>query len=144
MRSSRDFFFLQNNQIPQTISLVIKVLKLFSNLTNQVCQTRFCSLKSSEIQSSFSWKLIVSHSRVKHSSSIAKTPTQSKVETNFPNLSMFLVLWSDEVRSLVGKLSHRDSSSMELNLFTLDLAPTKSSSLHSICQIDKQFKNLAN
>ena len=31
------FFFLQNNQIPQTISLVIKVLKLFSNLTNQVC-----------------------------------------------------------------------------------------------------------
>ena len=44
--SLRGFFF-QNNQIPQTISLVRKVLKLFRNLTNRICKTRFCSLKSS-------------------------------------------------------------------------------------------------
>ena len=45
-------FFFQNNQIPQTISLVSKVLKLFSNLTNQVQRTRFCCAKSSVKMSS--------------------------------------------------------------------------------------------
>ena len=45
-------FFFQNNQIPQTISLVSKVLKLFSNLTNRVQRTRFCCAKSSVKRSS--------------------------------------------------------------------------------------------
>ena len=30
------FFFFLNNQIPQTILLVSKVLKLFNNLTNRI------------------------------------------------------------------------------------------------------------
>ena len=51
-----------NNQISRIISLISKVLKLFSNLTNQVHQTRFCSLKSSQEESSFNRKLSVSHS----------------------------------------------------------------------------------
>ena len=50
--ASKGIFFL-NNQIPQTISLVSNVSKQFSNLTNQVRGTRFCSLKSSVLHSSF-------------------------------------------------------------------------------------------
>ena len=46
-------FFFQNNQIPQTISLVSKVSKLFSNLTNRVFWTWFCSLKSNKDEWSF-------------------------------------------------------------------------------------------
>ena len=45
-------FFFQNNQILQTISLVSKVLKLFSNLTNRVQKTRFCCAKLSVKRSS--------------------------------------------------------------------------------------------
>ena len=76
------FFFFLNNQISQSISLVNKVLKLFSNLTNRVQRTRFCSLKSSQAESSFSWKSSFSHLSFR-GRNLDPTQTQSKAETNF-------------------------------------------------------------
>ena len=76
------FFFFLNNQISQSISLVNKVLKLFINLTNRVQGTRFCSLKSSQAESSFSWKSSFSHLSFR-GRNLDPTQTQSKAETNF-------------------------------------------------------------